>query len=188
MISYIEGTILEKEERTLTLLVHGIGYMIYTTGSILNKLREGTECSFWTHMVVREDAHTLYGFKDKEELRFFELLIGISGIGPKTALGILNVSSVDSIRIAVSTGDTSHLTKVSGIGKKVADKIVLELKGKFGTEMTSGVSLRDEVDAVEALKSIGFNQKDAREALKEVDPSITNTGERIKKALKILGK
>lgn len=188
MISYIEGTILEKAERTLTLLVHGIGYMIYTTGTTLDGLREGTECALWTHMVVREDAHTLYGFKDKEELRFFELLIGVSGIGPKTALGILNVSNVDSIRIAVSTGDTSHLTKVSGIGKKVADKIVLELKGKFDAGTFDGVSLRDEVDAIEALKSIGFNQKDARDALKQVDPSITHTGERIKKALKILGK
>ena len=98
------------------------------------------------------------------------------------------MTTVSNIRKAVSTGDTSHLTKVSGIGKKVADKIVLELKGKFGTEITSSISLRDEVDAVEALKAIGFNQKEAREALKTVDPSITNTSERIKKALKILGK
>jgi holliday junction DNA helicase RuvA len=100
----------------------------------------------------------------------------------------LNVSSVANIRKAVSSGDTSHLTKVSGIGKKMADKIVLELKGKFLAEESSGISLRDEVDALEALKALGFKHNDAREALKEIDPTITDTGERVKKALKILGK
>lgn len=188
MITHLKGTIIDKAERALVLDVHGIGYKIWTTAQTLEKLRDGSEASFWTHLAVREDAQTLYGFPTKDELGFFELLISISGIGPKTALGILNVSSIKNIRMAVSTGDTSHLTKVSGVGKKIADKIVLELKGKFGDEEDSGISLRDEVDALEALKSLGFGHKEAREALKEVDISITNTGDRVKKALKILGK
>lgn len=166
----------------------GLGYKVFVTGAAIEKLREGAEAALWTHLAVREDSHTLYGFPSKDELGFFELLISISGIGPKTALGILNVSSVANIRKAVSTGDTSHLTKVSGVGKKLADKIVLELKGKFGAEEDSGISLRDEVDALEALKALGFKHGEAREALKEVDQSITDTGERVKKALKILGK
>jgi len=188
MISHLTGTVIDRGERSVILDVAGIGYKVFVTAGVLEKLRDGAKASVWTHLAVREDAHTLYGFHDKEGLEFFELLISISGIGPKTALGILNVSSPDAIRNAVASGDTSHLTKVSGIGKKIADKIVLELKGKFGAGADSSISLRDEVDALEALKALGFGHKEAREALKEVDVSITNTGERVKKALKILGK
>ena len=188
MISHISGTVLDTNDRSLVLDIQGVGYTVWTTGRIVDKAKEGSPLSLWTHHAVREDSQTLYGFIDKDERDFFELLISISGIGPKTALGILNVSSVQNIRKAVSTGDTSHLTQVSGVGKKLADKIVLELKGKFGAEESDGVSLRDEVDAIEALKSLGFTQKDAREALKQVDTSHTSTSDRVKKALKILGK
>ncbi|MDP1625437.1 MAG: Holliday junction branch migration protein RuvA [bacterium] len=192
MITHIRGTVLNKEERSVVIDVNGLGYKVFAASNALDRLKEGSEASLWTHMAVREDAHTLYGFPSQDELNFFELLISsVSGIGPKTALGILNVSSVQNIRKAVSTGDTSHLTKVSGIGKKMADKIVLELKGKFGAEEaggTGGISLRDEVDALEALKALGYKHGDAREALKEVDPAVIDTGERVKKALKILGK
>lgn len=188
MITHIQGTVLDKEERSVVITVNGLGYKVFVTGSTMEKLREGGQVILWTHLAVREDSQTLYGFPEKDELNFFELLISISGIGPKTALGILNVSSVSNIRKAVSTGDTSHLTKVSGVGKKIADKIVLELKGKFGAEEESGISLRDEVDALEALKALGYGHKEAREALKSVDQSVTDTGERVKKALKLLGK
>lgn len=187
MITHLRGTVIDKEERSAVIDVNGVGYKVFVTGTVLGKLRDGAEASLWTHLAVREDAQTLYGFQDKDELSFFELLISISGIGPKTALGILNVSSVQAIRAAVSTGDTSHLTKVSGVGKKLADKIVLELKGKFGAEDAS-VALRDEVDALEALKALGFKHAEAREALKEVPATVTDTGERVKKALKVLGK
>lgn len=187
MITHLSGTVIDKEERSVVIDVGGVGYKAFVTGQTIESLREGAKASLWTHLAVREDAHTLYGFANKDDLSFFELLISISGIGPKTALGILNVSSAQAIRAAVSSGDTSHLTKVSGIGKKMADKIVLELKGKFGAEESS-VTLRDEVDALEALKSLGFKHGEAREALKQVDASIADTGERVKKALKILGK
>ncbi|HVU06472.1 MAG TPA: Holliday junction branch migration protein RuvA [Candidatus Paceibacterota bacterium] len=188
MITHIKGRIIDKEERSLVVDVNGLGYKAFVTGATLEKARDGAEIALWTHLAVREDAHTLFGFPSKDELNFFELLISVSGIGPKTALGILNVSSVANIRKAVSTGDTSHLTKVSGVGKKIADKIVLELKGKFDAEDSAGISLRDEVDALEALKALGFKHSDAREALKQVDRSVTDTGERVKKALKVLGK
>jgi holliday junction DNA helicase RuvA len=188
VITHLKGTVIDKEERAVVLDVHGVGYKIFVTGSTIEKTKEGTDISLWTHLAVREDAQTLFGFPTKDELGFFELLISISGIGPKTALGILNVSSVSNIRKAVTTGDTSHLTKVSGVGTKLANKIVLELKGKFGAEEESGISLRDEVDALEALKALGFKHNDAREALRQVDKAIIDTGERVKKALKILGK
>jgi holliday junction DNA helicase RuvA len=189
MITHIKGTIIDKEERTVVLDVHGVGYKVFVTAQTADTLHEGKEYSLWTHLAVREDAQTLFGFPSKDELGFFELLISsVSGVGPKTALGILNVTTVSNIRRAVATGDTSHLTKVSGIGKKMADKIVVELKGKFDAELGTGISLRDEVDALEALKALGYKHNEAREALKEIDPSITDTGERVKKALKMLGK
>ncbi len=137
---------------------------------------------------MREDALDLYGFLTEEELNFFEMLISISGIGPKTALNVLNISTVSTLKRAISTNDTSHLTKVSGIGKKVAEKIVLELKDKVGSSDENDISLRDEIDAVEALKALGYSQRDAREALKKVEKNIVKTGDRIKEALKILGK
>lgn len=189
MIARLKGTVIDREERSVVIDVNGVGYEVSVTSHTAEGLREGAEATLWTHLAVREDAHSLYGFPTKDELGFFELLVSsVSGIGPKTALGILNVSSVQNIRKAVSTGDTSHLTKVSGIGKKMADKIVLELKGKFEAEDSAGVSLRDEVDALEALKALGYGHKESREALKEVDPSVSDTGERVKRALKILGK
>ncbi|MBI5134542.1 MAG: Holliday junction branch migration protein RuvA [Candidatus Taylorbacteria bacterium] len=188
MITHIKGTVIDKEERAAVIEVAGIGYRVFVTSTTQERLREGSEASLWTHLAVREDSQSLYGFPSKDELSFFELLISISGIGPKTALGILNVSSVSNIRKAVSTGDTSHLTKVSGVGSKLANKIVLELKGKFGAEEESGISLRDEVDALEALKALGFGHKEARDALKEIEGTVTDTGARVKRALKILGK
>ncbi len=188
MISHLKGTVIYRDERSCVLSVNGVGYKVWSPQIIIEKLHDGDEVSFWTHLAVREDSQALYGFISKDELGFFELLISISGIGPKTALGILNVSSVKAIRRAVSTGDTSHLTKVSGIGKKIADKIVLELKGKFDAEDIDSFSMREEIDALEALKAIGFGHKESRDALKEVEPSITQTSERVKRALKILGK
>jgi Holliday junction DNA helicase RuvA len=187
MIARITGTILEKEDRSVIIDVHHVGYRVFVTASILDTLHENSEVAFFTHHAIREDSQTLYGFIDKSDLALFELLIGISGIGPKTALGILSVSSAQNIRRAVSSGDTSHLTKVSGVGNKLAQKIVLELKGKFDAEEESDISLRDEVDALEALKALGFGHKEARDALKEI-PGSTNTGDRVKKALKLLGK
>ena len=100
----------------------------------------------------------------------------------------MSIATVGSLRKAISTGDISHLVKVSGMGRKMADKIVLELKGKVGVNEDNGVSFRDEIDAVEALKALGYSQRDARDALGEVDKSIMDTGSRIKAALKILGK
>lgn len=188
MITHLKGIVIDKEERTIIIDVGGIGYKVFATNQTVQSLKEGEKTELWTHLAVREDSQTLFGFPSKDELHFFELLISISGIGPKTALGILNVSSVANIRKAVSTGDTTHLTKVSGVGTKIANKIVLELKGKFDTEEDGGISLRDEVDALEALKALGYGHKESREALKQVEQSVSDTGERVKKALKILGK
>ena len=119
---------------------------------------------------------------------FFEMLIGISGIGPKSAMSILSAAPIETLRAAVSSGDPTHLTSISGIGKKNAEKIVLELKGKlvFTSDEMTGV-MKDESDVVEALKSLGYSQKEARDALKRIPKEITGTSEKVKHALKVLG-
>jgi Holliday junction DNA helicase RuvA len=155
-------------------------------------MREKKELvGLFTHLAVRENALDLFGFLSREECDFFELLITISGIGPKSALGILSAAPLASLREAVVSGETAYLTKIGGIGKKVADKIVLELKGKvfFGADEAispNGLG-RGDVDALEALKSLGYTQKEARDALEGLDSSITDTGAKVKAALRVLG-
>ncbi len=190
MISHLTGTILLKTERHLILDVGGVGYKVAATTETLGKSKAEETVSLWTHLAVRENALDLYGFLTKEEQNFFELLITVSGIGPKSALAIFNVASVETLRRAISSGDTSYLTKVSGIGRKTAEKIVLELREKIGAQGDSekGSSAQNEVDAVEALKSLGYSQFEAREAVKKIEPSITDTGARVKAALKQLAK
>ena len=191
MIGRIEGKIVHRDLRFVIVDVSGIGYKVYGTHSITSKTGSGEKISLWTYLAVRENALDLYGFTTKEELDFFELLISVSGIGPKSALGILNIATIKTLRQAVSSGDTSHLTKVSGIGKKNAEKIVLELKDKLeGLELEDGMGsdhIKNEVDVIEALKSLGYSQMEAREALKKVSKDIVATGEKVKQALKILG-
>jgi Holliday junction DNA helicase RuvA len=112
------------------------------------------------------------------------MLLGVSGIGPKGALAVLGVASLETLKKAIGTGDISYLTKISGIGRKTAEKIVIELRDKIGKENSDG-SLQEELDALEALKSLGYSQHEAREALKKI-PAETNTNKKIKEALKIL--
>ncbi|HEY4505473.1 MAG TPA: Holliday junction branch migration protein RuvA [Candidatus Paceibacterota bacterium] len=188
MIGYLKGTLIHQDHKSVILNVSGVGYKIYTnTGKVEGeRLKVKSEIELWTYLAVRENALDLYGFKTKEELSFFELLISVSGIGPKGAISILNVATLPNLRRAISTGDTSHLTKVSGIGKKNAEKIVIELKDKItGLVAEDGGSMSGEVDALEALRALGFGEREAREALKKV-ADVSDTGEKVKKALKLL--
>ncbi|MDQ3077009.1 MAG: Holliday junction branch migration protein RuvA [bacterium] len=189
MISHLTGKIIHADTRFFIIDVNGVGYKIFTTAGVLEKQLPET-VSFWTYLAVREDALDLYGFPTKDEMDFFELLLTVNGIGPKTALGILNVANPATIRKAVATEDPSYLTKVSGIGKKNAEKIVLELKSKLtGWEAIEGEEAHTayESDALEALKSLGYSERDARDALKKVPKEITNTSECVRHALKMLG-
>ena len=142
----------------------------------------------WTYLQVRENSLDLYGFANAAELETFELLITISGIGPKTAAGILNIVSIATIRSAIASNDPSYLTKISGIGKKNAEKIVRELSDKIETLDSDKPteSMRHDSDVIEALKSLGYAEREAREALKKVPADESSAGERVKKALKIL--
>lgn len=189
MIGKITGTVEKVDIGLLIVNVGGIGYKIFTPVTILDNAKESADISLWTHLAVRETALDLYGFETEEELRFFELLLTISGIGPKSALGILNVASPRTLRQAIQSGDTSHLTKVSGIGKKSAQKIVLELKDKLGADTEEDLgALQTDVDVVEALQALGYSQSQARGVLETIPSDITDTSERVKAALKELSK
>ena len=185
MIGSIKGKIVLKTERFLIVEANGVGYKIHVSPDSLSKLKKTNEEIFlWIHTQVREDALDLYGFLNREELQFFEMLINVSGIGPKGALNILSVASIETLQKAIGTGDTTYLTKISGIGKKTADKIVIELKDKMGADRAD-LSLQGELDALEALKSLGYSQSEAREALKKVS-SLADTNAKIREALKVL--
>ena len=190
MIAHIEGLILHKSDKFLVVDTGGVGYKVWTTLDTTDSVAIGDKCALWTYTAVRETSIDLYGFTNMEEMSFFELLLDVSGIGPKSALSIIAVASVDTLKRAIATGDTSYLNKVSGIGKKTAEKIVIELRDKLHAhkgEDGAPSSLRGESDALEALKTLGYSQSEARDALKQVSSSIEGTNARIKEALKILG-
>lgn len=189
MISALSGTVRHKDLHTLVIDVNGVGYKVSVSTDTALEATPGSPIFLWTHLAVRETSLDLYGFPDKESLEIFELLITISGIGPKTALGIMNVASPEMLRQAVGTGDTSYLTRVSGIGKKNAEKIVLELKDKMKvSESDRTLDTKGEGDALEALVSLGYSERDAREALKQVPKETKGASERVKGALKVLSK
>ncbi|MEK7115403.1 MAG: Holliday junction branch migration protein RuvA [Patescibacteria group bacterium] len=192
MIAQLTGTITLIGNKYILIDVSGVGYKVAVTAATARLLGKQTKqkdkVSILTHLAVRENALDLYGFLHQSELELFLMLIEISGIGPKSALVIMGQAGVETLKKAISSEDVSYLTKVSGIGKKTAQKIVLELKDKLGAgEAHHRGELREESDAVLALQSLGYSQGEAREALKKVDEKIKGTGGRVKEALKILG-
>lgn len=189
MIAFIKGIIVYKTDKFIVVDVKGVGYKLYVTTETILTVKENDEVSFWTYTAVRENSIDLYGFINTEELSFFELLLDVSGIGPKSALSTLAVAPINILKRAIAGGDTSYLNKVSGIGKKTAEKIIIELRDKlkdYKDEEGGQGSLREESDLLEALKSLGYSQNEARDALKQVPSSTEGTNARIKEALKIL--
>jgi Holliday junction DNA helicase RuvA len=187
MIGSLSGKIIHKELNSFIVDVRGIGYKIFVPLEVALAGEENSEIFLWTYLAVRESSLDLFGFSDRESLEVFELLITISGIGPKSALNILNVASPEILRQAVANEDTSYLTRVSGIGKKSAEKIILGLKDKIKfTSDDKNLDTRSEGDALEALVSLGYTDRDARDALKKVSKDIEGASERVKQALKLL--
>lgn len=193
MISMIRGLIDELGANYAVVDVGGIGYKVFLTADTIHGLKKGAEVKLSTYNVVREDANDLYGFTKKNEKDFFTLLIGVSGIGPKSALNILSLVSADTLAGAIRTGSTAHMVKVSGIGRKTAEKIVLELKDKLGGVAASdsgefSAEMSSDLDAIAALQALGYEADESREALKKIDKEISDTGKKVKAALKMLGK
>jgi Holliday junction DNA helicase RuvA len=191
MIAKIEGQISYIGNRFLIVDVSGVGYKLFVTNEAISLSKVEGSIKLWVHTAVRENSIDLYGFLDIEELSFFELLLDVSGIGPKSALSTLSVAPVSTLRKAIASGDTTYLNKVSGIGRKTAEKIIIELKDKLkeyeGDIATSQV-MQEERDILEALRTLGYSQDEAREAIKKIPSNMTEMNNRLKEALKIIGR
>lgn len=188
MIGHIAGKVFAVRAGFAIILTGGVGYKVAGTRTTLATLKIDSEISLWTHLAVREDALDLYGFETEEALQFFGLLLTVPGIGPRSALAVLDLAAIETLRSAISAGNASYLTSVSGIGKKTAEKIVLELKDKVGvgTEDASR-SLSGNEEALEALRALGYSTQEARDILRKVPHEVTGGSARLREALKIMG-
>lgn len=187
MIGQIEGEVRKVSGGFAIISASGVGYKVSGTRETLATLKTGSMALLWTHLAVREDALDLYGFSSEEELQFFELLLTVSGIGPKSALGILDIAAVETLRSAIAGENAAYLINVSGIGKKTAEKIVLELKDKVG-KSTELLPLSSDGEALEAMRALGYSAQEARDALKKVPEDVETSSERLRQALRIVGK
>ncbi len=184
MIGMLSGTVAYISQKSFILDVGGIGYEVFASDTLINKLDTNFPVRIFTHYALRENAAELFGFERHEELRFFRELIEVSGIGPRSAIGILSLAPLETLAGAIASGKSEYLTKVSGIGKKTAEKIILELKDKvaeFGEVATD-----NDYEALDALIALGYSTHDAREALRGIDSTITDTRDKIKAALQAL--
>jgi Holliday junction DNA helicase RuvA len=191
MIGRITGTLAEKSPPLVLIDVGGVGYEVDVPMSTFYNLPAlGERVTLLTHFVVREDAQLLYGFLTAPERATFRLLVKISGVGPRTGLSILSCLSVAELAHAVSLQDSGRLIKVPGIGKKTAERLLLELKGKLGPDLAlpaSAVASDAQADIVQALVALGYNDRDANSALKAL-PADVGVSEGIKLALKALNR
>ncbi|MHA7663766.1 Holliday junction branch migration protein RuvA [Mycolicibacterium sp. HS_4_1] len=194
MIASVRGEVIDIALDHAVIEAAGVGYKIMATPATLSTLRRGAESRLITAMIVREDSQTLYGFADSDARDLFSTLLGVSGVGPKIALATLAVYDAPTLRQALADGDVTALTRVPGIGKRGAERMVLELRDKIGATagagvgVTGGHSIRGPV--VEALIGLGFPAKQAEEATDKVlanDPD-ANTATALRSALSMLGK
>ncbi len=169
MIGYLNGRVIDVSAKSIIVDVRGVGYLVHMIPNESPNIDE--EVSLFIETVVKEDAIELFGFKEKKTKDFFIMLISISGIGPRGALGILALGSIDSIMQAISKGDVAFLTKVSGIGKKTAEKMVIELKDKIG-DISANSNANISGDVYEALSALGYSQNEIREVINSLPDDI----------------
>lgn len=196
MIGYVKGILEEIEEDCVIVDVNGLGIRILTGGALASQmLVPGSEVKIYTYTYVKEDAFQLYGFISKDELSLFKKLITVSGIGPKGAASILSAFSAEDLRYAIYAGDIKTISKAPGIGKKTAERLVLELKdkveldyqadtllGQLADETVGSTEPNNRKDAIEALTALGYSSMDAAKAVKQADPNADMDAEDILKA------
>lgn len=190
MIAYLKGKILIKTDKSIILLVDNIGYEIFISYKLLDKIRIDQEFELFVYHKQREDSQELYGFSNCEERNFFIMLLSVSGVGPKSAINVLGVSEVKDLKSAISTGNADIFKKVSGIGTKTAERIVIELKDKLGfSGFSSDLTSEDNsnLEVFEALNSLGFSDNEIRSIYNQI-PKELDIKEKIKTALKFLKK
>lgn len=189
MIARLQGSIILKEVSSLIVDVQGVGYRVFVPAQVVSDVAEKEQVTLYTYTLVREDALELYGFTDYKDLKLFEMLLSVSGIGCRIALGIFGNGTRDDIANAILTANTAFFSGIPRLGTKNAQKIIIELKGKLGE--SGGISLGDisgGEEVIEALKTFGYSGKEAQDALKAVASKADGASERIRLALKYLGK
>ena len=198
MIAQLQGKISFLQKNSFVIQCSGVGYAVRALQRLLSGVALGDSLTIWTHLAVREDALDLYGFSEREEIDFFQMLITVPGIGPKSAMAIIDLAPVKNIIGAVVAEDAEYLTTVSGIGKKSATKMILELKDKLGDlyEEEEGENLGEDASALEALTALGYGTGESRNALHRVKElwregdrmGKNGINEKVKAALKLLGR
>lgn len=191
MIAILSGTVLEKLPDVVVLDVKGVGYGLFVTAEDYGRLSANREIKLYIYEHIRENAHDLYGFVSQDTKALFELLLEVNGVGPRMALNMLSIGTSDEVRSAIAAGDLKFIQTANGVGKRVAERVVVELKDKVGlsgTDLESTGLLQAESslmkdEAVEALVSLGYSPQDAAYALKKIDGRLS-TEERVRLALK----
>lgn len=200
MFNHIRGKLTDKGFDYVVIDVNGIGFKIYTSLNSINESgRAGLndDVTFYTYLYIKEGIMDLYGFFTKEELKLFTMLISVSGVGAKGAIAILSVNTPSKVAVSIVTGDVKSITKAQGVGPKIAQRVVLELKDKVGNDfLTSGVEIEDaevlvddsdaKAEAISALVVLGYSAYEAKKAVAKVEPSVTDVEEIIKLSLKNL--
>lgn len=192
MIGFLRGLVALRDDPYLIVEASGVGYKVIVPTGVLTKAGgNGQEVSLFTHTHVRENALELYGFLDHSDLKMFEMLLSVSGIGPKTALGIFAIGDAQTIRSAIASADMSFFTTIPRLGRKNAQKIIIELKGKLGSVSELDLSekdARENADVISALRSFGFTNREATEAIRATSRQGKTTEEKVRLALRHLGK
>lgn len=191
MISHIRGTITEKFDSSVIVDVNGVGYEIALSALDFEAAALDAETKYYTYHAIRENAEELYGFTSLAAKKLFQMLISVNGIGPKAAMAILSLGSPEDVRNAIANADAAYVSKASGVGKKSAERVIVDLSDKVGlpshvgaSEPVVAASAKPEADeALDALIALGFTLKEATDALAEVDASL-DVGERVRLALK----
>lgn len=190
MIATLSGNISEKLGEIIIVDVRGVGYAVLTPIEDFGKLMPGDPAKLYIYEHIREQAHDLYGFTQLDTKRLFEQLLDVNGVGPKMALNVLSIGSVEDVRQAIAGGDTKYIQAAPGVGKRVAERIVIELKDKVGLASTAnteslmmGTAIAQQDEAVQALISLGYTLPDAIAILHGIDAKLS-TEERVKQALK----
>jgi holliday junction DNA helicase RuvA len=183
MIAYLRGKILQKSLNFLIVENQGVGYKLFVTPELLEQ-DTGKEIELFTYLKSGEDGQTLFGLPDFKSLQFFELLITVTGVGPKLALSIVSAAKIETLQQAIVNGDAAIFTRMSGVGKKTADRIILELKTKIAGGVLGEAPVAGS-DIYDALIGLGYNPREVREVVPKIDSS-ADTQEQLKQALKLL--
>lgn len=184
MIARLTGQIIEREERGIIVDVNGVGYRVAALSTLREKTKRGDRVTLRIYHHVNDDGESLYGFATKEDLTYFELLLTVPSVGPRTAMNILEVAPPSTLAQAIHEQDTALLTKVAGVGRKTADRIIIELKGKIAAAPTAGLSGAIQQEAMTALTSIGYTTPQARDLVQKLPKYITTVEEAVRAVLK----